>query len=130
MSFIVCNWGKLACCTIEERREVISYIDVLTELKCEIERKGIPAFDNYLSSDSGGFERFAISLVSNGYSPDICASSLSRGLNISCEDNKQYLKNAIFSEFVLILQEESVGIQELRLRLYSYLGVEFMTSVL
>lgn len=130
MTFINFDWEKIARCTFEERQEMISYIDILTELKCKIEREGISGFDNYLSSNSCEFERLAISLVSNGKSPDICASILHRVLNISCKDNKQYLKNAIFSEFVLILQEDSVGTQEMRLRLYSFLGLGFMKSVL
>lgn len=123
-------WTKVEGCNAHERKKLFPYIESLIELKHEVERKGIYGFDRFADSHADDFERLAIWLVTNGYMPALCEDILSNVLNASCLDDFQYVKGLIFSEFVLSLQAGNTSVQELKLRLFSYLGIDCMTGLI
>lgn len=68
-------------------------------------------------------------MVTNGYSSELCRDVLFRILNLSCLDQEQYMRGVIFLEFLLTLQKETIGVQELKIRMLSYLGPDFMLEI-
>lgn len=57
---------------------------------------------------------------------EMCERVLFNVLNASDFEGKEYLKAAIFNEFILIIQKGHIGEQELKIVLLSYLGIEFL----
>lgn len=104
------------------------YIQSLLGLKCEIEKYGVNGFSEFLEA-ADAFETFAIEAVIGGTAPDDCESILINILNSSGFSDDIYLKNVIFSEFVLALQKRGIGTQELKIKLFSYLGIAALELV-
>lgn len=124
MMFI--EWEKVNKCTSEERKALSLYINRLIELKVNFEREGITGFETFISSEADIFEKKALQLVMQGYMPNVCEKVLFNILNVSKFDGREYLKNVIFIDFILMLQKGHIGMQELRIMLLSYLGVEYI----
>lgn len=117
-------WDKIRRGGQGSQNGIIAYIEDLVALKHEVQAKGICGFDRFLSEKASAFEQFATRMIVNGFPPTLCAEVLLNVLNSSAFTDKEYFKNAIFAEFILSLQGEDHGNQELRLRLYSYLGID------
>lgn len=124
MRFI--NWNKIENCILEERRSLVPYIESLINLKTEFEMKGIKGFDEYIISSADLYEKRALQLIMQGYMPEMCEKVLFNVLNASNFEGKEYLKAAIFNEFILTIQKGNFGEQELKIVLLSYLGTEFL----
>lgn len=118
-------WKNVYKSNVVNRERMLLYIQSLLELKCEIEEHGIKGFENFLEK-ADAFEKFAIKAVTSGMIPEDCEIILVNVLNSSGFSEDVYLKNVIFSEFVLDVQKNSIGTQELKIKLCSYLGIELM----
>lgn len=118
------NWDKIKKCTVEERNHLISYIESLLELKYKFESQGIEAFDEYMNSGADLFETYALQLIMQGYMPEVCEKVLFNLLHASEYDDITYLKNLIFTEYVLKIQTGELGDLEMRIVLSSYLGID------
>lgn len=123
------DWNKISSCTVDERKLTVKYIEDLIDVKYGIEKYGIHKLMNFVKPHSNKFEKIAVWMVTNGYSPALCRDVLFRVLNLSCFDPEQYVKGVVFLEFLLTLQEETIGVQELKIRMLSYLGSDFMLEV-
>ena len=106
-----------------------AYIDDLIEVKHAMEKSGICALDKFMAPDADRFERVAAQLIANGYTPEVCEDVLCRLLNASAMSSEQYLKCAVFSDFLLAVQAKPIGVQELKICLLSYLGVDYMDRI-
>lgn len=123
------DWNKILSCTIDERKSTIKYIEDLINVKYDIEKYGIHTLIDYVKPHSSQFEKIAVWMVINGYSSELCRDVLFRILNLSCLDQEQYMRGVIFLEFLLTLQKETIGVQELKVRMLSYLGPDFMLEI-
>lgn len=121
-------WEKIQKSNVRHQNTLILYIDLLLRMKYKVEEQGIHGFDDFLELEATPFERFAIELVVDGTSPELCSDILLKVLNSSDFSEDEYLRNVIFSEFVLNVQQGGIGVQELKLRLLSYLGIEGVNS--
>lgn len=117
-------WDKLQKGWARYQDTLILYIESLVRMKYKIEEQGIYGFNDYLEVEATPFERLAIELVVDGTPPELCSDILQNVLNSSGFSEDEYIRNVIFSEFVLNVQQGSIGAQELKLRLCSYLGIE------
>ncbi len=124
MRFI--NWNKIEDCTFEERKGLIPYIKRLLTIKNEFELKGINGFDEFIDTDADLFEKESLELVTQGYMPEMCEKVLFHILNASNLERVEYLKKAIFIDFLLTIQKGHLGDQELKIILLSYLGTGFL----
>lgn len=122
------EWNKISNCTEEERKGLLPYIDQLAELKWEYEKKGIAAFDDFCNQREDPFEKTSVKLIAQGYMPEVCENVLYNILNSSDYKAREYLKNLIFTEFILAVQKKPIGDMELRLLLISCLGIELSDS--
>lgn len=118
-------WENVYKSNVINRDRMFLYIQSLLELKCEVEEQGIDGFGKFLEK-ADAFEKFAIEAVTSGIMPDDCESILVNVLNSSGFSEDVYLKNVIFSEFVLDIQKKNIGTQELKIKLCSYLGIDGM----
>lgn len=116
-------WEKIYKSNVVNRNQMSLYIQSLLELKCEVEEYGIDGFAKFLEK-ADEFEKFAIKAITDGMAPDDCENILINVLNSSDFSEDIYLKNVIFSEFVLALQKRGIGMQELKIKLFSYLGID------
>lgn len=121
-------WNKIQKGRARHQDTLILYIESLVRMKYKIEEQGIYGFNDFLETEATLFERFAIELVVDGTPPELCSDILLNVLNSSDFSDDEYLRNVIFSEFVLNVQQGSIGAQEVKLRLCSYLGIEGMKS--
>lgn len=118
------KWEKIEKCTIEEREKLIPYIDNLINLKCNSEKYGVYGFNDYFNNGNI-FEKSALNLVIQGYMPDVIEKILYNLLSSSDIKNIDYLKNIIFTEFILILQKATYSSNSIiKGILISYLGVD------
>lgn len=118
-------WENVYKSNIVNRDRMFLYIQSLLALKCEIEEHGIDGFGIFLEK-ADAFEKFAINIVTSGIAPEDCESILVNVLNSSGFSEDVYHKNVIFCEFVLDIQKKNIGMQELKIKLCSYLGIESM----
>lgn len=118
------DWNKIAGCSVESRKNLIAYIEQLIELKYASEKNGICSLEDYMKSSEDLYERVALKFIVQGCMPDVCRELLYNLISASEIDSSTYLKYVIFAEFVLMLQKEEVSVQEIRMILLSYLGVE------
>lgn len=94
------------------------------ELKYKFEAQGIEAFEEYINSGADLFETYALQLIMQGYMPEVCEKVLFNLLHASEYDDITYLKNLIFTEYVLKIQKGELGDLEMRIVLSSYLGID------
>lgn len=123
------DWNKICRCNKDSLEKMSSYVESLIELRYEVEQYGILGFNHFLDEKADAFETFATGMVTQGTMPELCENILSNVLNSSDFDDDVYLKNAIYSEFVLAVQIGNMSDQELRMRLYSYLGIESIGKI-
>lgn len=124
------SWERIRKQSSTNYGKAVQYIESLIELKYDLEERGISGFDSFLESEEFSFAKIAARLVQEGYSPELSEKVLSNVLNAEEFDDEEYLQNVLFSEFVLAIQSKSIGIQELRIRLFSYLGARGVKKML
>lgn len=124
------DWDKVKNCSENERRELCEYIDDLIELKCQVEKMGIHGFDTLKETSKNYFEKSAAELIIQGCSPDMCKKILFNLISSSPMEPALYLKNLIFTEFCLMLQQGHMCNRDIKMILTSYLGVDCFNTFL
>lgn len=116
-------WDKICKSNAQDIKAMYLYIKTLIELKCDIEQYGIINGREQFLKTASEFEKFAINLMISEKSQHELENILINILNSSNLSDTDYVKNVIFCEFVLDIQNIQIGLQELSLKLCSYLGI-------
>lgn len=122
---IIIDWEKIGKCSTEDKEKLLIYIEQLLLIKKNFAQEGIYCFKDYLQKHADDFESIAIDLVCQGCMPNIVSEILSNLLQSTCLTETQYLKNILFTMFILMLQKGSFSTYNMKRILISYLGLEY-----
>lgn len=119
------DWKKICSCSRKQKQNLVPFIDKLINFERSI-MAGELTLSNLMNQFEDSFERYAISLLRDGWKYEMISDLLYNFVSSSELPAEIYLEYVIFIRFIL---EEKKGYHDcttLYPLLMSYLGVEFI----
>lgn len=127
---ITIDWERLKRSKKEDKDKMLKYISELIILKNSFDEIGIHCFENYSQEHADNFEMTAIDLICQGCMPDVVSMILSNLIQSTSLSDMQYMKQIVFTSFILMLQKGTFSSYDMKRILISYLGTEYSPYIL